>query len=251
MTGKFCFAAARVAVLAGIALALTASPHRTVAWADPPATEKQPETVVPLDRDVPRHRVINERAKKGDVSLILIGDSITAGWEGSGKDVWKKYYEPRKAMNAGIGGDRTQHVLWRLEHGNIDGISPKVAVVMIGTNNFGANGPEDIALGVKAIIEKLQARLPEMKILLLGVFPRGEKPDDALRQKNVAVNRLIKEFADGHKVHYLEINDKLMNADGTQNREIMPDLVHLSARGYAIWAEAIEPQLVLLLGEKP
>jgi len=217
-----------------------------------PATatkEKQPETVVPLNRDVPRHKAINERAAKGDVDLLFLGDSITAGWAGAGKDVWKKYYGDRKAMNAGIGGDRTQHILWRLDHGNIDGLSPKLVVLMIGTNNLRRNPPKDIALGVKAIVEKLQKELPKTKVLVLGVFPRGEKPDEDLRKQQEEINTIIKKLADGKQVHYLEFNDKLMNEDGTQNREIMPDLVHLSPKGYAIWAEAIEPQVAKLLGE--
>ncbi|MES1260534.1 MAG: platelet-activating factor acetylhydrolase IB subunit, partial [Acidobacteriota bacterium] len=204
---------------------------------------KTPDTVVPLDRNVDRHKSINERAKQGNVDLLFIGDSITQGWEGAGKDVWKSRYESRNAMNAGIGGDRTQHILWRLDNGNIDGLSPKLAVLMIGTNNFGSNTAEEIALGIKAIVKKFREKLPETKLLVLGVFPRGETPDDPLRVKNVAVNALIKDVADGKMVHYLEINDKLMNADGTQNRAIMPDLVHLSPKGYEIWADAIEPKV--------
>jgi beta-glucosidase len=214
------------------------------------ADEKQPDTVIPLDRNVPRHQKINERAKQGNVDLLFIGDSITNGWEGNGKAVWEKYYGSCKAMNAGIGGDRTQHILWRLDHGNIDGISPKLVVLMIGTNNFGASSAEDIALGVKAIVAKLQAKLPETKILVLGVFPRGEKIDDPLRVKNHAVNDLIKTLADGKMVHYLNINEKLLGPDGTQDRKLMYDFVHLSPEGYQIWADAIEPQVVELLGEK-
>jgi beta-glucosidase len=211
---------------------------------------KLPNTVVPLDRNVERHKAINERARQGKVDLLFIGDSITQGWEGAGKDVWKAHYEARNAMNAGIGGDQTQHILWRLDHGNIDGLSPKLIVLMIGTNNFGSNSAEEIALGVKAIVTKLRGALPESKILVLGVFPRGEKPDDPLRVKNLAVNAIIKDVADGKMVDYLEINDKLMNADGTQNREIMPDLVHLSPRGYQIWADAIEPKVAKILPVK-
>jgi len=211
---------------------------------------KQPDTVVPLNRDVPRHHQINERAKQGNVDLLFIGDSITQGWEGAGKDVWKARYEPRNAMNAGIGGDRTQHVLWRLENGNIDGLKPKAAVLMIGTNNMGANSPEEIAAGIKAVINKLRTSLPETRLLVLAVFPRGEKPDEELRKKNEAINKLIEDVGDGKMVQYLNINAKLMNADGTQNREIMPDLVHLSPRGYEIWGEAIEGKVAEMLGEK-
>lgn len=240
-----CKLLARTLLIVGIALTL-GWPLTAVRAED----AKQPETVVPLNRDLPQHKAINERAKKGDVDLLFIGDSITAGWAGNGKEVWKKHFEPRKAMNAGIGGDRTQHILWRLDNGNIDGLTPKLAVLMIGTNNFGANTAEDIAKGIKAIVEKLRTKLPNTKVLVLGVFPRGEKPDDPLRAKNLAVNALIKDIGDDKAIFYLNINDKLMNEDGTQNREIMPDLVHLSPKGYQIWADAIEAKVAELLEEK-
>jgi lysophospholipase L1-like esterase len=197
-----------------------------------------------------RQQKINDRASQGDVDLIFIGDSITHGWEGDrGKEVWQKFYGKRKAMNAGIGGDRTQHVLWRLAHGNIDGIKPKLAVVMIGTNNSGNDTPDDIAAGITAIVEKLREKLPDTKILLLGIFPRGEDNDDKNRKVNVATNEIIKGLDDGKSVCYLDISDKFLAADGTLPREVMPDLLHPNQRGYEIWAEAIEPKVAELLGE--
>lgn len=232
-----------------VGLVATASLSGTIALGDP-VQPQSPETAVPLNRDIPRHKLINERAQKGNLDLIFIGDSITEGWETGGKDVWKKFYEPRKAMNAGISGDRTQHVLWRLENGNVDKLSPKLAVLMIGTNNFGNNTAAEIALGIKAIVDKLRAKLPSTRVLVLGVFPRGETTDDPLRVKNVAVNALIKDLGDGKMVHYLNINESLLNADGSQNREIMPDLVHLAPKGYQLWADAIEPKIAELLDEK-
>ncbi len=121
-----------------------------------------------------KHEKINDRAKQGDVDLIFIGDSITDMWATRGKEVWDKFYGNRKAMNAGIGGDRTQHVLWRLDNGNIDGIHPKLAVIMIGTNNSNGNDntAEEIADGIKAIVKEVREKLPDTKILLLGIFPR-------------------------------------------------------------------------------
>lgn len=214
------------------------------------AGEEPKQTQVPLNRDVPRHRDINARANQGNVDLIFIGDSITQGWEKNGAESWKKHYDSRHAMNAGISGDRTQHVLWRLDNGNVDNISPRLAVLMIGTNNFGDDSAEDIALGIKAIVEKLGSKLPTTKVLLLGVFPRGEKPDDLLRAKNVYVNAIIKKLHDGKRVYYLDINHRLLKTDGEQDREIMPDLVHLSAEGYEIWAHAIEAKVAELLEEK-
>ena len=218
------------------------------------ARAADPATTTPVPRgDQPwknRQEQINARAKEGDVNLLFIGDSITQGWMGAGKDVWQKYYGERKAMNAGIGGDRTQHVLYRLDHGNIDGIKPKLAVIMIGTNNSGTDSSDDIAAGIKAIVEKLRAKLPETKILLLGIFPRGADPSDPKRQVNIAANEIAKNVEDGKNIFYLDISKKFLNDDGTLSKEIRPDLLHLSPKGYEIWAESIEPKVADLLGEK-
>ena len=124
----------------------------------------------------------NEISRKGEAALVFLGDSITQGWEGAGKAVWTATWAPLKAANFGIGGDRTEHVLWRLDHGNGDGLKPKLVVLMIGTNNTGHRKAEepaaDTAAGVKAIIDRLHSKFPDTKVLLLGIFPRGEKPDD-------------------------------------------------------------------------
>ncbi len=196
-----------------------------------------------------RHEAMNARVAKGNVDLIFIGDSITQAWEGAGKDVWAKHYAPRNAVNLGISGDRTQHVLWRLENGNIDGISPKLAVVMIGTNNSGRDQPEHTAEGVTAIVKKLRTELPDTKVLLLAVFPRGAGPDDAKRKDNDAVNETIAKLDDGEMIHYLDIADAFLDDDGNLSKEVMPDLLHLNAASYQQWAEAIEPSVKKLMGE--
>lgn len=219
------------------------------------ATPKTHSAVTPVPREDgwwgERHASFNQRATQGDVELIFIGDSITHSWENAGKEVWAKYYESRKAMNLGISGDRTEHVLWRLDHGNIEGISPKVAVIMIGTNNTGhkSNNAEEIADGITAIVKKLRARLPKMKILLLGIFPRGETPN-AERAQNDQVNAMIAELACGRMVHYMDIGVHFLEPDGSISKEIMPDYLHLTPRGYQIWAIAIEGKLRELLGEE-
>jgi len=194
---------------------------------------------------MPRHNEINERVAQGNVDLIMIGDSITHHWD---KELWAKYYEPRNAVNMGFGGDRTQHVLWRLGNGHLDGIDPKLAVVMIGTNNSGANTAEEIADGIIAICGKVRTKLPKTKILLLAIFPRGEKPY-ARREKNATASEIASKIADGKMIHYMNINDKFLAADGTLSREIMKDLVHPSKNGYGIWAEAVEPKIAELMGE--
>lgn len=196
-----------------------------------------------------RQNKMNERVKKGDVGLLFIGDSITHGWEGTGtQEVWKEFYGNRRAVNLGIGGDQTQHVLWRLDNGNLEGITPKLAVVMIGTNNAGhGNTPEEIAAGVKAVVAKLRAKLPQTKVLLLAIFPRSADPKDRIRQTNQKANELIAPVADGKMVEFLDIGPKFLKADGTLTTEIMPDLLHLSPKGYRIWAESIEPAVAKAL----
>ncbi len=199
-----------------------------------------------------RNEVLNARVKQGNVDLIFIGDSITQDWEGVGKDVWQKFYGKRNAVNLAIGSDETQHVLWRLDHGNIDGISPKLAVVMIGTNNSGkGQPPECIAEGIKAIIERLRTKLPKTRILLLGIFPRGADNKDHFRQINYKVNKIISNLADGKTVFYLDIGQKFLAADGTLTEDVMPYLLHLSAKSFQTWAEAIEPTVAKLMAMDP
>lgn len=212
--------------------------------------------VAPVPREaewwVKRHESFNERAKKGDVDLVFIGDSITQAWENNGKEVWAKYYSHRKAMNLGISGDRTQHVLWRLQNGNIEGISPKVAVLMIGTNNSNGqdNTAEEIGDGITTIVKRLREKLPKTKILILGIFPRGEKPGEQ-RVKNAKASKIAFKLADGKMIHYMDIGMHFLTIDKTLTKEIMPDYLHLTPRGYEIWAIAIEGKLRELLGEAP
>jgi len=189
------------------------------------------------------------RAKKGSVDLLFLGDSITEGW---GKNpVWQKTYEPLNAANFGIGGDTTENVLWRLENGEVDGISPKVAVLLIGTNNFGLEGhaPDAVAKGVTAVVQTLRKRLPSTKVLLLAIFPRDEKPNTDTRKKIQTVNEQIVKLDDRKNVRFLDIGAKLSNPDGSLSKEVMPDFLHLSEKGYQIWADAMAPLLKELMGK--
>jgi lysophospholipase L1-like esterase len=215
-------------------------------------TEALSSALKPVPRSgnwMKRHESMNQRVKQGNVDLVFIGDSITQGWEGSGKQVWQKFYGDRNAVNLGIGGDRTQHVIWRLDNGNLEGISPKLAVIMIGTNNSGSNTSEEIADGVKHIVSQLREKSPSTKILVLGIFPRGANDQDSKRTVNNKANEIIAKSADGESVVYLDIGEKFLSEDRTLSREIMPDLLHLSDKGYNIWAEAIEPSVKKLMGE--
>lgn len=195
-----------------------------------------------------RHERFLNQAKKGDVDVVFLGDSITHGWENEGKEAWKKHFEPLKAVNFGIGGDQTGHVLWRITAGKeLEGITPRVAVIMIGTNNMGGHSAEQIAGGVKAIVTELQKQKPDIKILLLGIFPRSPKAEDKIRDKIKATNAIIAKLGDDKKVVYFDIGEKFLDKDGTLSKDIMYDFLHLTPKGYDIEAEAIKPAIEKLL----
>jgi lysophospholipase L1-like esterase len=211
------------------------------------AGEKKHPAITAMNRDIPRHKQFLEIAKKGGVEVLFLGDSITHGWEG--QKAWKKYFEPLKAANFGIGGDQTGHVLWRLTEGKeLEGITPKVAVLMIGTNNSGRDNAKQIAEGITLIVKTIQKKSPTTKVLLLGIFPRGKEANTAIRKKLADVNKIVAKLDDGGKtVKYLDIGSKFLQDDGSLSKDIMPDFLHLSARGYEIWAEAITPTLTDML----
>jgi lysophospholipase L1-like esterase len=204
-----------------------------------------------IDWWTPRHekKVRDARALGAKAQVVFIGDSITEGWENAGAPVWARNYKGLDGLVLGFGGDRTENVLWRLVHGEVDGIAPKVAVLMFGTNNTGhrQEDPATTAAGIKRNIDELRRRLPDTKILLLAIFPRGEKADDPLRVINQKVNAIIAGFADNQNVFFLDIGKEFLMADGTLSTDIMPDLLHPNEKGYEIWARAMAPQLNRLL----
>ena len=233
--------------IASLALAQPATPAKPQAKALTPEFHEGTEA---------RHNHFNEISKEGKAKLVFLGDSITQGWEGNGKNVWAKFYGGRKSLNFGVGGDRTEHVLWRFEQGQLNGIKPKAAVLMIGTNNSNKNkdGTEayseaEILEGVKAIVQQLRERTPETKVLVLGIFPRGAT-FSTQRGKLLQINQALAKLADGKMIHYLDFGSQLIEADGSISKTLMPDYLHLSEAGYEIWANAIEAKLKELLGEK-
>ena len=215
------------------------------------------EQVWSMDWWLPRHeeklaRIQQLAAAHQPVDLVFIGDSITHNWEKDGQAVWARHYARYNALDLGFGGDHTENVLWRLEHGEIDGIRPKVAVLMIGTNNTGDRGedPRSTALGVRRILDEIRRRQPDTRILLLAVFPRDEQPTAATRRLNDRVNAIISGYADNEHVFFLDIGRYLTNADGSLSRDVMPDLLHPSENGYEIWAQRMEPMLLQLLARR-
>jgi lysophospholipase L1-like esterase len=212
------------------------------------ASAGEPNTAQPAEKDPARHTGFLEDIKKmqGTINLVFVGDSITDGWRGVGLSVWDKFFAPSKALNLGISGDATQHVLWRMRHGELDGYEAQLFVIMIGTNN--GDSAADVATGIGAIVKEIRDKQPQSRILLLGIFPRGEKPDGT-REKNAEVNKIIGKLDDGRNIRFLDIGDKFLEPDKSMSKDIMPDFLHPSLKGYEIWAAAIDDSVKELLKE--
>lgn len=211
-----------------------------------------------LDWWLPRHREKLEEkqrlvAARRSPRLVFIGDSITQGWEKEGARIWQEHYARHDALDLGFGGDRTENVLWRLQNGEVDGIAPKVAVLMIGTNNAGLRGdfPATTVAGIRANLDELRRRLPRTRILLLAIFPREADASGALRRLNEQVNAALPALADGRQVFFLDINRRFVGPGGTLSPNVMPDLLHPNEAGYAIWARAMAPELARLMAMPP
>ena len=201
------------------------------------------------------HESFLERGKAGPVGLLFIGDSITQGWT-KAPEVWKEFYEAYQPANFGIGGDQTQHVIWRIENGELDGLNPKVTVLMLGTNNTATHTANEIAAADKKIVQMIRAKMPKTKVLVLAVFPRGPRKDKAGKVTDDGVSRMaiirdvnaqLATLDDGKNVRFLDINAKFLDADGKIPDSIMPDQLHPNAKGYQIWAETMQPLLADML----
>ncbi|WP_419808809.1 GDSL-type esterase/lipase family protein [Sphingomonas sp.] len=202
---------------------------------------------VPVEKDGDRHLAFlatrDALIRTGGTDLVFVGDSITDWWRNDPqRAIFDRYFGRYRPYNIGIAGDETQHVLWRIEHGELDRIRPKLVVLMIGTNNLAnANrmSPAETADGVAGVVEAIRRKLPRSKILLLGIFPRAARPEDPLRLAVSDTNARIARLGDERTVFYRDIGAKLLGSDGTLSTEIMPDGLHPNARGYQIWADAI------------
>ncbi|MFV0416924.1 MAG: GDSL-type esterase/lipase family protein [Chthoniobacterales bacterium] len=218
--------------------------------ADPPAATPRPREQEWCKN---HHKALNHKAQRGGFDVMLLGDSITWEWDVSGRKeseenglrVWPELAELRPAT-FGVPGDRTEHLLWRLLNGNLQTPEvPKTIVLMIGTNNTGQrkDSPEDIASGVRAILEVIRTRFPLANVLLYGIFPRGKSPEAADRKNNTAANKLLEQLADGGKVRYVNLDPEFLNEDGSLNEARFRDGLHLSESGYRIWAESLKREI--------
>ena len=228
-----------------------------------PGVAPLPATLVPCtqDRDWPiydwavRHAAVTKLAAERKASLVFIGDSITQMFGGEphdrtqpGKEVWEQHFASRNAVDLGFGYDFVENTLWRLLHGELDGAAAKVVVIAIGTNNVTRNAPEEIAVGIREIVALVHQRQPGAKIVLMGIFPRGPKPD-ATRAKVEVVNKLVAGLDGKDGVTFLDIGAKFLEPDGSIARETMGDFLHPTAKGYEIWAQELEPVPGKLFGE--
>jgi len=207
---------------------------------------------------VQRHNEKMKLVAQGGAKVVFIGDSITHFWEGSGKGVWQKYFADGefKALNLGTSADRTEHLLWRLAAGELDGYEAKCILLMIGTNNTGhfpieKESPADTVAGIRKVLDLIAAKQPKARIVLTSIFPRGNGPTDGYRVRNNAVNKEIAKFADGKKIIWCDFSDKYLDREGRLSHELFPDYLHPNALGYEIWANEVMPLIRQCLTASP
>ncbi|MCR6630469.1 MAG: GDSL-type esterase/lipase family protein [Magnetospirillum sp.] len=215
-----------------------------------------------VPRTEPHSRIAHEellaKARAGGIDLYFLGDSITRRWGATDyPDLlahWRKHFYGWNAGNFGWGGDTTWNILWRVQNGELDGVNPKVIVLLAGTNNIGKEPIADpvakvaeVTQGVQAILELCREKAPKAKIVVMGIFPRND--GSAMPVINQANENLAK-FADGETVRYLNINDRLADRDGQLFDGIAVDKLHLRLKGYQVWADALKPVLTELLGPR-
>lgn len=235
-------------------LILTASLFLALLPQSPQAPSAKPQTpppssVVPVARTdegiLARQTECLRRAKENaPAPVVFVGDSITQGWESAGAPVWKERLAPLGALDLGVSGDRTEHVLWRLAQAPLTRLDPRAIVLLIGTNNLGhgSSTAQEALLGVTRVIATLREQCPKARVLVLDIFPRGEG-FNAMRGDLAQINQALSRLDDGEHVRFLRIGDRFVEPDGSIRREIMPDFLHLSEAGYRIWADALVPEL--------
>lgn len=215
----------------------------------------QNTAIIPTPFQEERHQAFVAEARAGGIECLLMGDSITDWWRRAGLSVYEANFGGLDCANFGIAGDRTQGVLWRMQNGELDGYTPKLMMLMIGTNNLSGrtttpNTPAEIAMGIATIVNTFRIRFPEAKVLLLGVFPRGAEPTNAYRESIRQINALIASLDDGEHVRFMDIGERFLQPDGSISVEVMADGLHPTARGYEIWAEAVMPTFREMLGAR-
>lgn len=237
-----------LSLVATVASAQTAAPPKKIDASEPSPKKDNGQFLK-------QHETFVKRTKEGPIGVLFLGDSITAGWT-KAPEVWEKYYKKYSPANFGIGGDQTQHVLWRVTNGELEGISPKVVVLMLGTNNTATHDAREIAAADIKIVQTIRSKLPNAKVLLLAIFPRGPRKnrdgsmDDGSKRMEIirGANAQLARLDDGKMVRFLDIGPKFLDAQGKIPSDIMPDQLHPNTKGYQIWAEAMKPLLSEMMG---
>ncbi|QTN32328.1 hypothetical protein HZ994_08290 [Akkermansiaceae bacterium] len=260
------FPAIRIAAVLALFAWMAPAGAQPMPWEDPAYETDIPATMAesrPGKNEDPkswtewlRHHEDRKRwCTEKDVDLLMVGDSIIFEWRRVGRQVWEEFYGKRNTVNIGSSGDQTQHMLWHFQNGGLDGMkdrNPKLVVMMIGTNNRGEpeKRGEDTAYGILALLKEIHAKLPESKILLMPIFPRGDTPEDQGRIRNAEINKIIQTYVDKKTVHWLDIGHVFLDDEGKLNRALMPDGLHPNLEGYRVWAQAMEPTIRKFLGEE-
>jgi len=224
--------------------------HRSTDRADQPSPRRDANSQL-------AHEQLVEKAKKGGIDIYFEGDSITRRWGTSDAQYrenlanWNTNFFGWNAGNFGWGADRIQNILWRLENGELDGVNPKIIVLLAGINNVGTQPGddarvEDITRGLKAVIDVCQEKAPNATIILTGIFPRNDNL--AVIPTINRINDNLARFADGKKVRYLNVNDKLADKDGKLFDGMSRDKLHPTVKGYQVWADGLKPVFTELLG---
>jgi len=188
------------------------------------------------------HDAYVQRAARGGVDLLFLGDSITYRWMYEGFPVWLANYSAMRAAAFGISGDRVENVLWRIQNGELDGIEPRAIVLMIGTNNLGRDTPSEIAEGIGVLLTEIRRRVPRSRVVLVGLLPRNDNEQRVTDPRTFEVNDRLREFADC-AVRFVDIAALYLASDGQVRRDLLPDGLHPNAGGYAVYAQAIRPVL--------
>ena len=181
------------------------------------------------------HQKLVQRARKGDVSIYLLGDSITAHWTSTGRAIWHLDLLPLKSACFGVSADRVENILYRITHGGLPEVGPKLYVLMLGTNNLAqseANEPAEVVRGIKTVVATIRKRHPSSKILLLSILPNGKDPEHKLRKTILATNRQLATLDDGDSIHYADVHDQFLGKDGKWLAGLTSDGTHLTSRGY-------------------
>ena len=215
--------------------------------------QAQNTAIIPAPFQEERHEGFLAEARQGGIECLLMGDSITDWWRRAGLELYEEHFGPLDCANFGIAGDRTQGVLWRMDNGELEGYSPRLMMLMIGTNNLSGrrstpNTPEEIAMGIAMIVTKFRSTFPDAKVLLLGVFPRGAEPTNDYREPIRQINDLIANLDDGEYIRFMDIGDHFLEPDGSISVDVMADGLHPTTYGYELWADAVMPTFREMLG---